>query len=74
MEISTFICILTSVALGFFAGIVVEMAAEAAVIRDLQAENRKLKLEAAQLKKAASVEVIEIKDNRAQPESYFAPF
>lgn len=61
-----------ALALGFIAGLVVEFFIDAKTIRELQAENRRLQLLAEQMKTAPRV--IEIKDNRAQPESYFTPF
>lgn len=46
------------------AGMVVEMVIDSQAIRELQDDNRKLKLENEQLKKEAKHEVIEIVDNR----------
>ena len=74
MNTLTVIYIMGAAAVGFIAGLVFELMLDARTIRDLQDQNRKLRLENTQLKRNEHVEIIEIKDDRAQPESYFTPF
>lgn len=50
------------------------MALDASTIRELQDDNRRLRLLNDQIVKEKDVKVIEINDNRAEPESYFTPF
>ena len=57
------IYLIGALAVGLIIGMVVEMMIDAGTIRDLQAHNRKLRLENAQLRKEP--EVIEIFDNRS---------
>lgn len=42
--------------------------------RLLERQNRSLKAEIRNLEKIKNVQVIEINDNRAEPDSYFIPF
>lgn len=59
---------------GILIGMIVELIVDNHTIDELKEHNHRLKLENEQLRRAAKHEVIEINDNRAQPESYFAPF
>lgn len=59
---------------GVLIGMIVELIVDNHTIDELKEHNHKLKLENEQLRRACKTEVIEINDNRAQPESYFAPF
>ena len=61
-----------AVAIGFLIGAVVELMIDATTVRELQDENRKLKLELRQARK--SPEVIEIVDNRKTDEVKFGGF
>lgn len=55
---------------------VIELFADETTLRRYEKENELLRLRVEELEneKADGVRVIEINDNRAQPESYFAPF
>lgn len=59
---------------GILIGMIVELIVDNHTIDELKEHNHRLKLENEQLRRACKTEVIEINDNRAQPESYFAPF
>lgn len=59
---------------GVLIGMIVELIVDNHTIDELKEHNHRLKLENEQLRRACKTEVIEINDNRAQPESYFAPF
>lgn len=63
-------------ALGFLFGLITEVAIDAGLVRDLKAENRRLTFENQQLRREARHEVVEIIDNRRQPEDndFFKPF
>lgn len=50
--------------MGFFMGVTVELMIDARTVRDYQEQNRKLRLENAQLRNEVKHEVIEIVDNR----------
>ena len=56
----TIIYIIGALAIGFLVGIIVELMIDSQTVRDLQEQNRKLRLEVAQAKK--NPEVIEIYD------------
>lgn len=60
--------------IGILIGMIVELIVDNHTIENLKEHNHKLKLENEQLRRACKTEVIEINDNRAQPESYFTPF
>ena len=74
MNLLEIIYLCGATAVGFIFGMIVELMVDAQTVRDLQQQNRKLRLEIAQAKKTEHVEVIEITDNRATPETYFTPF
>lgn len=59
---------------GVLIGMIVELIVDNHTIDELKEHNHRLKLENEQLRRACKTEVIEINDNRAQPESYFTPF
>lgn len=50
--------------MGFIMGVTVELMIDARTVRDYQEQNRKLRLENAQLRNEVKHEVIEIVDNR----------
>ena len=70
MNLLNIIYLFGAMALGFIFGMVVELMIDAETIRDLQAQNRKLRLELAQERK--SPEVIEIIDNTVANEVDFS--
>lgn len=74
MDLLTIIYIVAAVAVGILAGMIIETAADEVTLRKLEKQNELLKLRVEELEKGDGVQVIEIKDNRAQPESYFTPF
>ena len=59
-------------AVGFIAGVIVELGIDSGTIKALQSENERLALENEQIRKEP--EVIEIVDRRAEPNNYFTPF
>lgn len=71
----TIIYIIGALAIGFLVGIIVELMIDAQTVRDLQEQNRKLRLEVAQAKK--NPEVIEIYDkwnvNTKEPDEVTFP-
>lgn len=76
MELLTIIYILAAAAVGVLAGMIIETIADEVTLRrqDKQIELLKLRVEELESEKGDNVQVIEINDNRAQPESYFTPF
>ena len=59
---------------GLLVGMIITAFFDEKGLAEMRDENRTLRAEIAELKKRKAVKVIEINDNRAQPESYFAPF
>lgn len=59
---------------GLLVGMIITAFFDEKGMAEMRDENRALRAEIAELKKRKAVKVIEINDNRAQPESYFAPF
>ena len=53
---------------------ILELIIDSKTIRELQEDNHRLRLLNEQISAERDVKVIEINDNRAQPESYFTPF
>lgn len=76
MELLTIIYILAAAAVGVLAGMIIETIADEVTIRrqEKQIELLKLRVEELESENGDNVQVIEINDNRAQPESYFTPF
>lgn len=76
MELLTIIYILAAAAVGVLAGMIIETIADEVTLRrqDKQIELLKLRVEELESENGDNVQVIEINDNRAQPESYFTPF
>lgn len=76
MELLTIIYILAAAAVGVLAGMIIETIADEVTLRrqDKQIELLKLRVEELESENGDKVQVIEINDNRAQPESYFTPF
>lgn len=66
------IYLIGALAVGTVMGMVIEMMIDAGTIRDLQAENRKLRLMNSQL--AKEPEIIEIVDNRESKDIQFGGF
>ena len=65
--------IVAAFGVGCLIGLIIEMALDAGTIRELQDDNRRLRLLNDQIVKEKNVKVIEVNDNRAEPESYFTP-
>ena len=59
---------------GFDVLVTLELIIDSRTIRELQEDNHRLRLLNEQISAEKNVEIIEINDNRAQPESYFTPF
>ena len=63
---------------GLFMGVVIEYFIDVGIIRDLQNENKALRMKLAEAKKSRKVEhiqTVEIVDHRASnPDNLFAPF
>ena len=57
-------------AVGTIIGLVIEYFIDLGIVRDLQSENRKLRLENSQLQKEVKVERIEIVDNRTKSSDF----
>lgn len=77
MNSLTLIYLIGALALGFLAGMILELIIDAQTIRELQEDNRRLRLLNQQItEKKDRVEVIEINDNRkdAPVQNYFKPF
>lgn len=76
MELLTIIYILAAAAVGILAGMIIETIADEVTIRrqEKQIELLQLRVEELESENGDKVQVIEINDNRAQPESYFTPF
>ena len=70
----TIIYIIGALAVGFLFGMILELIIDSRTIRELQEDNHRLRLLNEQISAEKNVEIIEINDNRAQPESYFTPF
>lgn len=70
----TIIYIIGALAVGFLLGMILELIIDSKIIRELQEDNHRLRLLNEQISAERDVKVIEINDNRAQPESYFTPF
>lgn len=76
MELLTIIYILAAAAVGILAGMIIETIADEVTLRRQEKEIELLQLRVEELENenGDNVQVIEINDNRAQPESYFTPF
>lgn len=76
MEFLQIIYLIAAAAVGLFAGMIIELFADAATVRRLETQNECLRLRVEELENgnADAVQVIEINDNRAQPDNYFIPF
>lgn len=72
----TFLINLVCILAGFVIGVIFELVAEVNQISELTRTIQKQKLEIQKLRENGSTtaQVIEINDNRAQPDSYFTPF
>ena len=70
------IAVLAAAGGGLLVGMIITAFFDEKGLAEMRDENRALRAELAELKKRKTnnVKVIEINDNRAQPESYFAPF
>ena len=73
MNILNFIYMIGAFAVGLLIGMIVELMLDARTIRELQDDNRRLRLQLRQLelenKKLKKVEVIEINDNSLDPDN-----
>ena len=76
MELLTIIYIIAAAAVGILAGMIIETIADEVTLRrqEKEIELLKLRVEELESENGDNVQVIEINDNRAQPESYFTPF
>ena len=76
MDLLTIIYIIAAAAVGILTGMIIETIADEVTIRrqDKEIELLKLRVEELESENGDNVQVIEINDNRAQPESYFTPF
>ena len=70
MNLLNILYCIASMAVGTIIGLVIEYFIDLGIVRDLQAENRKLRLENAQLQKEIKVERIEIVDNRTKSSDF----
>lgn len=61
---------------GLIVGLIITLFADEATFRRLENQNECLRLKVSQLEKEKEdgVQVIEITDNRSQPDNYFTPF
>ena len=64
MNLLEIIYMVGAAAIGLIIGMVIEYVIDFQIVRDIQTENRKLRLENEQLKQEVKHEVIEIVDNR----------
>ena len=75
MNLLSIIFTIGAIAVGFVAGMIVELGIDSETIRQLREHNNKLKLENQALRAQSKAEVIEIIDRRASnPENLFTPF
>ena len=76
MDALNIVYFITGAAVGLLVGLIVSLFTDEATFRQLERENELLRLRVEELEKeqADGVQVIEITDNRAQPESYFTLF
>ena len=69
------IYVIGATAIGFLLGMIFEMIMDSRIIRELQEDNRRLRLTNNQLKHEQKREVVEIVDKRASnPDNLFQPF
>ena len=69
------IYVIGATAIGFLLGMIFEMIMDSRIIRELQEDNRRLRLINNQLKHEQKREVVEIVDKRASnPDNLFQPF
>lgn len=61
---------MAALSIGAIIGLVIEYFIDLGIVRDLQNENRRLRLENAQLKKEVKIERIEIVDNRTKSSDF----
>ena len=64
MNLLEIIYMVGAAAIGLIIGMVIEYVIDFQIVRDIQTENRKLRLENEQLKQEVKHEIIEIVDNR----------
>ena len=69
MNLLEIIYLCGAVAVGLILGMIVELMIDAGTVRDLQAQNRKLRLENAQLRREAKHDVVEIVDRTIEPQN-----
>jgi len=76
MKLLTIIYIIAACGVGILAGMIIETIADEVTLRrqEKQIELLQLRVEELESENGDKVQVIEINDNRAQPESYFTPF
>ena len=64
MNLLNILTFIAAVAIGAIIGLVIEYFIDVSIVKSLQDENRRLRLENSQLRKEVKHEVIEIVDNR----------
>ena len=70
MNLLNILYCLAALSVGAIIGLVIEYFIDLGIVRDLQNENRRLRLENAQLKKEVKIERIEIVDNRTKSSDF----
>ena len=75
MSLLSIIYFIGAAAVGFLAGMIVELGIDNDTIKALRDHNEKITLENEELRASSRAEVIEIVDRRASnPDNYFTPF
>ena len=75
MNLITIIYMIGVLAVGFIAGLIVELGIDSGTINELREHNNKLKLENAQLRREAKPQTIEVLDRRSiEVGELFKPF
>ena len=70
MNLLNILYCLAALSVGAIIGLVIEYFIDLGIVRDLQNENRRLRLENTQLQKEVKVERIEIVDNRTKSSDF----
>ena len=70
MNLLNILYCLAALSVGAIFGLVIEYFIDFKIVRDIQEENRKLRLENSQLKREVKHEVIEIVDNRTKSSDF----
>ena len=70
MNLLNILYCLAALSVGAIIGLVIEYFIDLGIVRDLQSDNRRLRLENAQLQKEVKIERIEIVDNRTKSSDF----